>query len=74
MTKRSVALTYAKVAGYHNDTKSFTRLIIESRVNRQAMNTAWDLGQQAKANGARCDCFFCQRERETQLCETIQQT
>jgi len=59
MTKRETALTYAKVAGYHNDTKSFTRLIIESRVNLQTMNHAWCAGVKAKENGVRCGCFQC---------------
>lgn len=62
MTAREAALSKARAAGYHQDTKAFTRLIVESRVNRQAMNEAWAAGQTAKAAGARCSCYFCQQE------------
>lgn len=59
ITKRQTALALAKIAGYHNDAKAFTRLIIESRVNRAAMNMAWSLGASAKANGITCTCIDC---------------
>lgn len=61
MTKRSIALACAKVSGYHEDTATFTRLIIEKRVNRQAMNEAFLNGRQAKANGVKCACRTCNR-------------
>lgn len=59
MTKRDIALTCAKIAGYHNDCTGFTRLIIESRVNRQAMNEAFLTGKQARQNGIKCHCRDC---------------
>ena len=59
MSKRQTAITLAKVAGYHGDSATFTRLIIESRVNRQTMNEAWRTGQQLKAAGMPCGCFEC---------------
>lgn len=59
MTKRNIALAYARVAGYHNDSSAFTRLIIESRVNRQAMNEAWGNGRIARENGVPCNCYQC---------------
>ena len=59
MTKREQALIAAKIAGYHQDSKMFTRLIIECRVNRQAMNSAWFAGGQAKLAGVRCNCIDC---------------
>ena len=42
---RQMALRLARVYGFENDTKAFTRLIIESRVNRQAMLDAWAAGR-----------------------------
>ena len=59
MTKRDMALTAAKIAGYHNDTKMFTRLLIEARVNRQAMNSAWCHGMSARQHGVKCGCRDC---------------
>lgn len=61
MNKRQISLTRAKIAGYHDDSRSFTRLIIESRVNRQAMNEAWNNGKIAKQNGVRCNCHECSK-------------
>lgn len=57
--QRATALTLAKVAGYHNDSRSFTRLIIESRVARPKLTEAWQHGVTAKRNGVRCDCRDC---------------
>jgi len=59
MTKRATALTLAKVAGYHEDNARFTRLIIESRVNRQDMSAAFLIGREAKKNGVKCGCSGC---------------
>lgn len=43
-TQRQVALTRTKVAGFEGDSRTFTRLVVESRVNRRAMNEAWAAG------------------------------
>lgn len=59
MTKRDTALALMRVAGYHGDTRERVRLIVESRVNRQAMDEAWSQGRRAKENGVRCDCREC---------------
>lgn len=61
---RKQTLQYAKVAGYHNDTKRFTRLLIEGRVNRADMNEAWLNGQRAKQNKVSCSCSDCKKESE----------
>lgn len=61
---RKTALVLAKVAGYHSDSKTFTRLIIEAHVNRQAMNEAWHVGVLAKQNGIRCECYECKKQQE----------
>lgn len=59
MTKREVAIQNAKIAGYHGDKRWFTRLIIESRVNRQIMNDAWTVGTKLKTAGVPCACYEC---------------
>lgn len=59
MSKRNTALAEARIAGYHGNNSYFTRLIIEARVNRQAMNSAWANGAAAKIAGVRCDCSYC---------------
>lgn len=58
---RSTALALARVAGYHNDSRAFTRLIVECRVARAAMNEAWTAGARAKAAGVACTCRECAR-------------
>lgn len=59
MNKREHAVVSAKIAGYHDDSAMFTRLIIECRVNRQVMNRAWFTGQKQKQNGVKCSCRDC---------------
>ena len=56
---RKAALDLAKVAGYHRDTRRFTRLIVEARVNRAAMNEAWAMGERTRAAGVKCTCIEC---------------
>jgi hypothetical protein len=56
---RNQAIAHARVAGYHEDTATFTRLICEQRVNRQTMNDAFYSGRKARANGMKCSCRDC---------------
>lgn len=60
---RQQALMEGKIAGYHDDTGRFVRAFVEARVSRESMNKAWKAGVAAKANGVRCDCFYCKRDR-----------
>jgi hypothetical protein len=60
MSKRQMALQLAKIAGYHDDSTSFTHLIVENRISRPLMNDAWRAGQRAKQNGVPCTCQSCQ--------------
>ena len=64
MSKRDTALTCAKIAGYHEDKRTFTRLVIECRVNRRAMNEAFFTGRKAKENGVKCNCYECSKQGE----------
>lgn len=57
--KRNVSLAEARVAGYHDDRAAFTRLVIESRVNRNALTNAWHEGSSARAAGMKCYCREC---------------
>lgn len=50
MTKREIAIARAKVAGYENDTRTFTRLLVESRVRRELLNEAWHQGRSQSEN------------------------
>jgi hypothetical protein len=59
MTKRDIAITAAKISGYHNDARTYTRLIVEARVRRDVMAAAWSEGVQKRAAGATCACFEC---------------
>ena len=59
MTKREFYLTEARIAGYHDDIRGFTRVLIGSRVRRQLMDAAWHEGRMAKEAGLRCT--HCER-------------
>lgn len=59
--KRKDALTVCKVAGYHNDRVTFTRVYIENRISRTAADEAWRSGEAAKRAGVRCVCADCQK-------------
>lgn len=61
MTRRARVLDAMKVAGYHDDRKAFTRLLIENRVGRDAAARAFQVGQTARDRGVPCSCFDCNR-------------
>ena len=44
MTKRKTVLELMRVAGYENDARAFTRLLVENPISRQAANEAWSRG------------------------------
>lgn len=58
-SKRQVAINGMRFAGYHDDKRAFTRLLIESRVSRAVANEAWQYGVAAKRNGMPCGCADC---------------
>jgi len=61
MTRREVVLQQIKVAGYHYDSRTATRLLVENPISRKSYNEAWESGQRARAAGISCSCFQCQR-------------
>ena len=61
MTKRDRLLQQIKIAGYHSDSRSATRLLAENPISRKAYNDAWLSGVYARKNGIPCSCFHSQR-------------
>lgn len=59
MNKRELAISIARVAGYHDDKARFTRLVVEARVARKHLDDAWRIGVQQKRNGMPCTCARC---------------
>lgn len=57
--KRSDAINAMRIAGYHDDSKRFTRLLVENRVARDVADKAWILGKKQKAGGMPCACPNC---------------
>jgi ketopantoate hydroxymethyltransferase len=56
---RKQRLVAMRVAGYHGDTRTFTRLYIEGRVSMPAAQEAYAQGVKAKEAGVPCSCFEC---------------
>lgn len=63
MTKRTLALTQARIAGYHNDNSTFTRLAIGSRIGRETLKAAWRDGVLAREAGVPCPCELCAADK-----------
>lgn len=62
MTKRDTELAYARIAGYHDDKRDFTRPLVERKTaSFQALNDAYRIGQQQRAAGMRCSCYECNK-------------
>lgn len=59
MTRRDLALATMRAAGYHEDRKTWTRAYVESRVSFPLAQRAFNDGQQAREQGARCRCYEC---------------
>jgi hypothetical protein len=48
MTKRETVLSLMHVAGYENDRKAWTRLLVENAIGRAAADEAWTRGVAAR--------------------------
>ena len=60
MTKeRERAIIAAKIAGYHADLKTYTRLLCTIRCNNFVLQRAYWAGETAKKNGCPCSCLDC---------------
>lgn len=62
--KRADAIAYIRIAGYHGDRGSFTRLYVENRVSYAAAKDAYRAGEAAKARGVPCSCRDCNLAKE----------
>lgn len=60
MSKRDLALSHMRVAGYHDNRVAFTRLYLESKISLQVANDAWNTGKKQKKSGMPCSCVSCQ--------------
>lgn len=47
------------IAGYHGDTREFTRVYTESRVSLKRANEAFYKGVEMRNNGKKCKCNKC---------------
>lgn len=59
--KRADAIAYMRIAGYHEDRKRFTQLLIENRVRREVADQAFAVGQKQRAGGMGCACYQCKK-------------
>jgi len=65
MTKREIAITGARIAGYHDGQQTLIRLYVEARVKLGVMKQAFFDGQQARINGVKCNCCECKQQDGT---------
>lgn len=61
--KREHLIGLLRVAGYHEDTATYTRLLIENRISKAAAREAFVQGRNARANGVGCSCGDCRGDR-----------
>lgn len=61
MTKRETVFQLVKVAGYHGDVRTATRLLVENPISRKRYNEAWESGVAAKRAGVKCNCHHCKK-------------
>ena len=59
MNRRELDLSISRIAGYHDDKRRFTRLVVESRVRRQLIDEAWRTGVKQRREGMPCNCPDC---------------
>ena len=57
--KRKDVLESIKLAGYHNDSRLFTRLLCENRISRKAADDAYRAGTILRGTGFVCTCSDC---------------
>lgn len=63
LSNRDKALHAARIAGFHDDKHAFTRLVIESRISRKVLDSAWSEGVKQQIAGMVCTCYWCGKER-----------
>jgi hypothetical protein len=58
MTRNS-AISYLRIAGYHDDIKSFVRLYVENKISKSVADRAYNEGKKQRVNGVPCKCYQC---------------
>lgn len=57
--KRSLLISYMRIAGYHADGAAFARLYVENRVSYEVAKQAFHEGKRMRASGLPCTCSAC---------------
>jgi hypothetical protein len=60
---RKTALVVLRVAGYHDDMKTWMRAYVENRVSHAAAKTEWQRGKEMRAAGVACTCHDCKQAK-----------
>lgn len=60
MTRRQ-AINHLRIAGYHHDMRSFTRLYVENRVSIKTAREAFAEGERMRDGGMACTCSDCKQ-------------
>lgn len=58
-SKRSMALGWIRIAGYHADDKAMVRLYVENRISYQVAIAEFRRGAEMKRAGVPCFCSQC---------------
>ncbi len=62
--KRTDALAAIRVAAYHDDDRTATRIYVEHRMGRAAFDAAISQGRDQRKAGMRCNCWTCTKEKK----------
>ena len=65
MNQRQIALAAIRVAGYHDDLRTATRLYTENRISRKVYDTAYNEGVKQREAGVPCSCYTCKQSNQT---------
>lgn len=61
--KRKDALAVIRVAGYHDDQKTFVSTYVEHRISFNTANAEYRRGQEMKKSGIACSCRQCEQKK-----------
>ena len=56
---RDTAIILLKIAGYHDDNRSFVRLYVENHISITNARLAFDQGAKMRMMGVPCHCHQC---------------
>jgi len=61
--KRTDALIACRVAGYHEDRRTFVRIYSENRIRYRVAQAEYERGQSMRESGVPCHCFVCKNKK-----------